>query len=67
MNGGTTNMMVVGQVSTSEEAQEIELITKIYIVAYRARILAHEAKEAYKSEENRMKSERMSKASKVNK
>ena len=38
-------MMIVGQVSTPEEAKEIEFITKLFIVGNRARILAHEHKD----------------------
>jgi hypothetical protein len=33
-------MMIVGQVSTPEEATEIESITKAFVVANRARALA---------------------------
>jgi hypothetical protein len=33
-------MMIVGQVSTPEEAKEIEFITKSFVVANRARVLA---------------------------
>ena len=34
-------IMIVGQVSSKEEAQEIEFITKSFVVANRARLLAH--------------------------
>ncbi len=34
-------MMIVGQVSSSEEADEIEFITKAFVVGNRARALAH--------------------------
>lgn len=37
-------MIIVGQITTQEEAQEIELITKIFIVGSRARLLAHQNK-----------------------
>ena len=33
-------MMIVGQVSNKEEAQEIESITKSFVVGVRARVLA---------------------------
>ena len=33
-------MMIVGQVSSSEEAKEIEFIVKSFVVANRARVLA---------------------------
>lgn len=33
-------MMIVGQVSSAEEAKEIEMITKFFIVGTRARTLA---------------------------
>jgi len=33
-------MMIVGQVSSPEEAKEIEFITKSFVVANRARALA---------------------------
>ena len=34
-------MMIVGQVSTPEEAKEIEFIAKSLVIANRARVLAH--------------------------
>jgi hypothetical protein len=33
-------MMIVGQVSSSEEATEVEFIVKSFVVANRARVLA---------------------------
>jgi hypothetical protein len=39
-------MMIVGQVSTAEEAKEIEFITKLSIVGNRARLLAMKTREA---------------------
>jgi hypothetical protein len=39
-------MIVVGQVSNIEEAKEIELISQIFIVANRARLLALKARDA---------------------
>ncbi len=38
--------MIVGQVSTVEEAKEIEFITKSFVVGKRARALAHSLGEA---------------------
>jgi len=35
------SMMIVGQVSSKEEAKEIEAITKNFVVGNRARLLAH--------------------------
>ena len=37
-------MMIVGQISTSQEAKEIEFITKHFIAGNRARILASQIK-----------------------
>lgn len=37
-------MMIVGQISTPEEAKEIEFITKSFVVANRARVLALKGK-----------------------
>ena len=37
-------MKIVGQVSSSEEADEIEFITKAFVVGNRARLLAHSLK-----------------------
>jgi len=37
-------MMIVGQVSSSEEAKEMEFIAKILVVGNRARTLALKAK-----------------------
>jgi hypothetical protein len=39
-------MMIVGQVSTPEEATEVEFITKSFVVGNRARALALLLKEA---------------------
>jgi len=39
-------MMIVGQVSNSKEAKEIEFIAKSFVVGIRARTLALEAKKA---------------------
>ena len=39
-------MMIVGQVSTADEAKEIEAITKSFVVGNRARALALKIKEA---------------------
>ena len=39
-------MMIVGQVSSAEEAKEIEFITKLSLVGERARSLAMKAREA---------------------
>jgi len=38
-------MMIVGQVSTPEEATEIEYIVKSFVVANRAKALAHTLKD----------------------
>jgi len=38
-------MIVVGQVSTREEAEEIEYIRKLYLVGNRARLLATKTRE----------------------
>ncbi|MFH1101594.1 MAG: hypothetical protein V1726_06135 [Methanobacteriota archaeon] len=38
-------LMIVGQISTPEEAKEIEFITKSFVVANRTRILAQRIKE----------------------
>jgi hypothetical protein len=38
-------MMIVGQVSSAEEANEIELITRNFIVANRMKELAHTIKQ----------------------
>ena len=35
-------MLIVGQVSDKEEAQEISFIAKLFVVGQRARDLAHE-------------------------
>jgi hypothetical protein len=35
-------MMIVGQVSSEEEAQEITFIAKLFVVGQRARVLAHQ-------------------------
>ncbi len=37
-------MMIVGQISTNEEAKEIEFITKSLVVGNRARFLAEKTK-----------------------
>ena len=37
-------MMIVGQVSSEEEAQEITFIAKLFVVGQRARVLAHQIK-----------------------
>ncbi len=37
-------MMIVGQISTPEEAKEIELAAKIFVVGNRARTLAAKIK-----------------------
>lgn len=34
-------MLIVGQVSTPEEAAEIEYIAKSFVVAHRVKVLAH--------------------------
>jgi hypothetical protein len=39
-------MMIVGQVSNPKEAEEIEFITKSFVVGIRARTLALKAKKA---------------------
>ena len=39
-------MMIVGQVSTPEEAKEIEFIAKSLVIGNRARMLALKLKEA---------------------
>ena len=36
-------MLVVGQVSSKEEAKEIEFIAKMFVVGIRARKLGHDA------------------------
>jgi hypothetical protein len=38
-------MMIVGQVSTQEEAKEMEFVAKILVVGNRARVLASMIKE----------------------
>jgi hypothetical protein len=38
-------MMIVGQVSTQEEAKEMEFVAKILVVGNRARVLASMTKE----------------------
>jgi hypothetical protein len=38
-------MMIVGQVSNSEEAKEIEFITKSFVIGNRARALALKSKQ----------------------
>jgi hypothetical protein len=38
-------MMIVGQVSTPEEATEVEFIAKSFVVANRARVLALQLRE----------------------
>ena len=37
-------MMIVGQVSSAEEAKQMELIAKLLVVGNRARILASKSK-----------------------
>jgi hypothetical protein len=37
-------MMIVGQVSSPEEATEVEFIAKSFVVANRAKLLAHNIK-----------------------
>ena len=37
-------MMIVGQVSTPEEAKEMELVVKLFVVGNRARFLALQCK-----------------------
>ena len=37
-------MMIVGQISTPEEAKEIVFITKSFVTGNRARVLAHRSK-----------------------
>jgi len=39
-------MMIVGQISSPEEAKEIEFIAKSLVIGNRARILAHQLREA---------------------
>ena len=39
-------MMIVGQISTPEEAKEIEFIAKSLVIGNRARVLALKLKEA---------------------
>ena len=39
-------MMIVGQISTPEEAKEIELVVKVLVTGNRARVLALKTKEA---------------------
>jgi len=38
-------MMIVGQVSNQEEANEITFIAKLFVVGQRARYLAHQLKD----------------------
>ena len=38
-------MMIVGQVSTPEEAKEMEFVAKLLVVGNRARVLALKVKE----------------------
>lgn len=38
-------MMIVGQISSKEEANEITFIAKLFMVGQRARYLAHQQKE----------------------
>ena len=44
-------MLVGGPVSTTEEADEIELITQIFLVASRARVLAQKIHETSSDKE----------------
>jgi len=37
-------LMIVGQISSAEEAKEIEFITKLLLVGNRARTLAHKTR-----------------------
>lgn len=37
-------MMIVGQISTPEEAKEMELAAKVFVVGNRARVLAAKLK-----------------------
>jgi len=37
-------MMIVGQISSQEEANEITFIAKLFMVGQRARFLAHQQK-----------------------
>ena len=39
-------MMIVGNVSSAEEAQDVEFIAKSFVVANRAKALAQQIKEA---------------------
>jgi len=45
-NRGWQMMMIVGQVSTPEEAKEIEFIAKSLVIGNRVRVLALKLKEA---------------------
>jgi hypothetical protein len=38
-------MLLVGQISTPEQAREIEFITKLFVVGNRAKELAHKIKD----------------------
>lgn len=46
-------MMIVGQVSTPEEAKEMEFIVKTLVVGKRARVLALKVKEEEQNEEEK--------------
>jgi len=37
-------MLIVGQVTTPQEAEEIEFIAKSFVVGNRAKVLAHQIK-----------------------
>ena len=43
-------MLLVGQVSTPEQAKELEFITKLFIVGNHARKLAHKIKDVKQNE-----------------
>ena len=44
-------MMIVGQVSSAEEAKEIEKIAKVFVVRNREKILASQLKRECKKDE----------------
>ena len=48
-------MMIVGQISTPEEAKEIELAAKIFVVGNRARALAAKIKKRMQFMKNKEK------------
>jgi hypothetical protein len=50
-------MMIVGQVSSKEEASEITFIAKLFVVGQRARFLALNKKDSQPPEDNELHDE----------